>query len=72
MITDPENIASLQHVQVVIDMDGFGPKETKIRKFGTFAQQAQHSGIKIFYKHDDPVLTDEEVQALTPDVIIYQ
>ena len=34
MITDPENIASFPHVQVVVDMDGFGPKETKIRKFG--------------------------------------
>lgn len=72
MITDPENIAGFPHVQVVIDMDGFGPKETKIRKFGFFAQQAPHSGLKIFYKQDDPVMTDEEVQRLSPDVIIYQ
>jgi len=72
MITDPENIGSFPHVQVVVDMDGFGPKETKIRKFGFFAQQAQHSGLKIFYKQDDPVMTDDEVQRLDPDVIIYQ
>lgn len=72
MITDPENIASFSRVQVVVDMDGFGPKETKIRKFGWFAQQAPHSGLKIFYKQDNPVMTDEEVQRLRPDVIIYQ
>lgn len=72
MITDPENFAAFPRVQVVVDMDGFGPKETKIRKFGFFAQQAPHSGLKIFYKQDDPLLTDEEVQQLTPDVIIYQ
>ena len=72
MITDPENIASFPHVQVVVDMDGFGPKETKIRKFGTFSTQAQHSGLKIFYKQDDPVMTDEEIQRLNPDVVIYQ
>jgi hypothetical protein len=72
MITDPENIADFAHVNVVIDMDGFGPKETKIRKFGTFSAQAQHSGLKIFYEHDDPVMTDDEVQRLNPDVVIYQ
>lgn len=36
------------------------------------SQQAPHSGLKIFYKQDDPVMTDEEVQRLSPDVIIYQ
>jgi hypothetical protein len=53
-------------------MDGFGPKETKIKKFGWYAQPAAHSGFKVFYKQDDPVMSDEEVQALNPDVIIFQ
>jgi hypothetical protein len=73
MISDPENIAAFPNVHVVIDMDGFGPKETKVRKFGTFSAQAPHSGLKIFYKQDEPsLLTDEEVQRLNPDVVIYQ
>ncbi|MEO8456978.1 MAG: hypothetical protein ABI559_04115 [Chloroflexota bacterium] len=72
MITDPENIVDFPHVHVVIDMDGFGPKETKIRKFATFTAPAEHSGIKVFYHQDDPVLTDEEVEQLNPDVIIFQ
>jgi hypothetical protein len=72
MITDPENIVDFPHVHVVIDMDGFGPKETKIRKFNTFTAPAEHSGIKVFYKQDDPVLTEEEIEQLNPDVIIFQ
>jgi hypothetical protein len=33
---------------------------------------AQHSGIKIFFHQDDPVMTEQEVEALNPDLIIYQ
>jgi hypothetical protein len=72
MITNLDQIQSFQHVKLVIDMDGFGPKETKIKKFGWYAQPAQHSGIKIFFHQDAPVMTEEEVEALNPDVIIYQ
>ncbi len=72
MITNLDQIQKFQHVKFVIDMDGFGPKETKIKKFGWYAQPAEHSGIKIFFHQDDPVMTDEEVEALNPDVIIYQ
>lgn len=72
MIRDREAIQNSPHVQVVIDMDGFGPADVKIKKFKTFAQPAEHGGIKIFFEQDDPRLSDEDVVALDPDVIIYQ
>ena len=72
MLTHPDRIVLDPKVQVVIDMDGFGPKETKIKKFGWYAQPAQHSGIKIFLHQDDPVMTEQEVEALNPNLIIYQ
>jgi hypothetical protein len=72
MIRDKADIQNFPHVQIVIDMDGFGPADVKIKKFGTFAQPAENAGIKIFFEQDNPRLTDEEVVALDPDVIIYQ
>lgn len=72
MIRDKAGIQNFPRVQIVIDMDGFGPADVKIKKFGTFAQPAEHAGIKIFFDQDNPRLTDEEVVALDPDVIIYQ
>jgi len=72
MIPEKEAIASYGRVRLVIDMDGFGPSATKVRKFNSFAVPAEHSGIKLFFKQDTPVMTDEEVVALLPDVIIYQ
>lgn len=72
MIEGKENIGRYDHVRLVIDMDGFGPKETKLRKFGLYAQPAEYGGIKIFYKQDTPPMTEEEVESLDPDVIIYQ
>jgi hypothetical protein len=72
MIRDREAIEDFPQVHVVIDMDGFGPPEVKVRKYGFFAQPAEHGGIKIFFEQDNPRLPDEEVVALDPEVIIYQ
>lgn len=72
MIVDEEAIQDFPHVQVVIDMDGFGTPEVKVRKYGTFAQPAEHGGIKIFFQQDTPRLTDEQIVALDPEVIIFQ
>lgn len=72
MITNKEDIQRFPHVQLVIDMDGFGKPEVKIKKFGLFAQPAEHSGIKVFFAQDDPPLTDQQIVDLDPDVIIFQ
>ncbi len=72
MIQDREAIQDLPNVHVVIDMDGFGPANVKVKKYGMFSQPAEHGGIKIFFQQDDPRLTDEEAVRLDPEVIIYQ
>jgi hypothetical protein len=72
MITNKADIQEFPHVRLVIDMDGFGGPDAKIKKFWLYAQPAEHSAIKVFFKQDDPRLTDDQVVGLNPDVIIYQ
>jgi hypothetical protein len=72
MIERPEDIAELPHVRVVVTMDGFGEPAAKAAKFRTFAQPAEYSGIKIFYQQDNPVMTEQEIAALYPDLVIFQ
>jgi hypothetical protein len=72
MIEGKERIERFEHVSLVIDFDGFGGKEAKVRKYGLFAQPAEHAGFKVFYAQDTPPMTENEVAALNPDVVIYQ
>jgi hypothetical protein len=72
MVTGTELIQDLPRVRLVIDMDGFGPAGTKQVKFGWYAAPAEHSGIKLFFKQDTPLMSETDVLELDPDVIIYQ
>jgi len=72
MLTNPELIDDLPRVKLVIDMDGFGPSEIKRVKYGWYAAPAEHSGIKLFFRHDTDLMSEQEVLELNPDVIIYQ
>lgn len=72
MITRFELVEDYPRIRLVVDMDGFGPIEVKQVKYGWFAAIAEYSGIKLFYQHDTPLMTVEEVLPLRPDVIIYQ
>jgi hypothetical protein len=72
MVTGSELIQDFPRVQLVIDMDGFGPAEIKQVKFGWYAVPAEHAGIKLFFKQDTPLMSETEVLGLDPDVIIYQ
>lgn len=72
MIRDREAIQQFPDVHVVVDMDGFGPGDVKVRKYGMFSQPAEHGGIKIFFEQDNPRLSDADVVGLKPEVIIYQ
>ena len=63
-------------VQIVIVMDGHsdpGNKKTIYRREIT-RQPVQFAGIKLFYRHDKPLMTKEEVLKLQPrpSVIVYQ
>jgi len=72
MVTNSELIQDFPRVRLVIDMDGFGAAEIKQVKFGWYAAPAEHSGIKLFFKQDEDLMSEVDVLGLDPDVIIYQ
>jgi hypothetical protein len=63
-------------VDVVIDMDGFGPASGKLSKYELFARSsyAERAGLKLFLAWDSPLLTPADILALQepPDLVIYQ
>lgn len=72
MITRFDLVEDYERVHLVIDMDGFGPIHVKQVKYGWYAEPAEYRGIKLFYQHDTPLMTESEVLELDPHVIIYQ
>jgi hypothetical protein len=76
MVTNASEISHDPNVQVVVTMDGFGapaPKEVQYRSY-VHDQGIGFSGIKLFYHHDQPLMTPGQVLGLDPhpDVVIYQ
>lgn len=76
MVTNYRQIKADPRVQVVMVMDGFGDPATKTRQYDDLVveQRVQYTGFKLFYKHDEPLMTPEQVLLLDPppDLIIYQ
>ncbi len=72
MITRPELIENNSRVHLVMDMDGFGPAAIKVVKYGWYAAPSRYPGIKLFFKHDPDLMSEQDVLALHPTVIIYQ
>ena len=76
MLFEPERIERIEGVDVVIDMDGWGPPWQKTQGYEAFAlaPYAEHPGLKLFYHWDVPLMTPAEVMALStpPDYVIYQ
>ncbi len=76
MIEDKDQIAPVAGVDLVIDMDGWGPPDMKRETYEVVIKQEpiEYHGIKLFYPQDIPLMTPEEVLALdpSPDLIIYQ
>ena len=76
MVTSHQKIVADPRVQVVMVMDGFGTPSTKARQYDTLIaeQRVQYTGFKLFYRHDQPLMTPEQVLLLDPppDLIIYQ
>ena len=73
MVTNYQNIKPLPEVQIVMDMDGWGPPAKKINTYKAFIQPepVQFTGFKIFYKNDmkapsDRLLTPQDLLMLTP------
>jgi hypothetical protein len=63
-------------VDVVIDMDGFGGPDAKLKNYDIFVRQEliEYGGIKLFYRQDDPLIDPWTIVSLDPPplVVIYQ
>jgi len=68
MVTNYRDIRPVPTVQVVMNMDGFGPPWLKRDSYDAYErmQPVQYDGFKLFYKNDKPMLTREEVVKLKP------
>lgn len=73
MVTNSTKIVPLPEVQIVMDMDGWGPAARKYDTYAAYiaAEPVQFTGFKIFYKNDvkrpgSRVLTPAEILKLTP------
>ena len=76
MLYEPERIEQVAGVDLVIDMDGWGPPWQKLDGYLAYARApyAEYAGFKLFYLWDVPVMSPAEVMALAhpPDYLIYQ
>lgn len=76
MLTNASKITIDPRVQVVIDMDGFGPPKIKLDSYASYvrAEPVQFTGYKLFYKNDKPIMTAAEVLRIRPRpvFIMYQ
>jgi hypothetical protein len=72
MIERKDEIGHFNRVRVIVTMDGFGDPATKAKKFKWYGEPAEYSGIKLFFEQDHPLMTEEEVVKIRPDLIIYQ
>ena len=73
MVTNATSIVPLPEVQVVMDMDGWGPQAQKVDSYQAYIQAypVQFTGFKLFYVNDfqragSRMLTPQEVLELTP------
>ena len=79
MVTEVSKIKPSKEVQVVMEMDGWGPKDLKRATYSHVIEPepVQFSGLKIFYKNDlkapsTGLLTPEDVLNLNPRPIYIQ
>ena len=80
MVTNYKLIKTVPEVQVVMDMDGWGPESNKLASYFKYIykQPVQFTGFKLFYKNDisktlgTSMMTPEEILKLTPAPIYIQ
>jgi len=73
MVTHAEKIKPLPEVEVVMDMDGWGPVSRKLSTYQSvvYSDPVQFAGIKLFYKNDllppsTGLMTTDQVMNLIP------
>lgn len=78
MLTESSAIKRDPRVQIVINMDGWGPPWLKFDSYRAYVEQepVEFTGFKLFYHNDvkkgDPILTPAEVLRLTPKPLYIQ
>jgi len=78
MVTNAKDIHFTPHVQIVMDMDGWGPPWLKFDSYHDYvkAEPVQFTGFKLFFHNDtkkgDPLLTPQEVLRLWPRPLYIQ
>jgi hypothetical protein len=74
MLTNARLIKLDPRVQVVINMDGWGPPSSKKAAYKWFVVQipVQFTGWKLFYKNDKPMMTPQEVLEVYPKPVYIQ
>lgn len=79
MVTNAALIKPLPEVQIIMDMDGWGPPAKKINTYNQFIypEPVQFTGFKIFYKNDlkppsTRLLTPKDLLELTPQPLFIQ
>ena len=79
MVTNYKNIKIIPEVQVVMDMDGWGPKVLKRSTYllYIYKQPVEFTGFKLFYKNDtktgaDQLYTPQELLKFIPKPIYIQ
>ncbi len=73
MISDAVSIERRTGVDLVIDMDGFGPAEIKVAKYAHYgaAPYAPFGGIKLFLRHDLDLMTEAELLDIEPRPVYF-
>jgi len=73
MVTNYKEITPLPQVQIVMDMDGWGPQPQKLATYKDFiaSEPVQFTGFKLFYKNDvrtpsSTLLTPAQLLKLSP------
>lgn len=79
MITNYQNVKKVPEVQIVVDMDGWGPKFLKRSTWlrYVYKEPIEYAGFKLFYKNDtktgaDQLYTPEELLKFIPQPIYIQ
>ena len=78
MISNADKITVDPHVQIVMDMDGWGPPWMKFESYRDYIdlEPVEYTGFKIFFHNDvkrhDPLLTPAEVLFLRPRPLYIQ
>jgi hypothetical protein len=77
-VTKARNIELRPEVQMVINMDGWGPPKHKRGSYKNYVvtEPVQYTGLKLFYYNDtkkgDPLLTPRDVLRLRPEPLYIQ